>query len=184
MRGCLSVIVGLVCALVLSFAAGQLLGPIKCRDGWASPSIGRQGACSWHGGVDRSRSGLGVIFLVLGGVVGVLFYSTRFAARLDQNGGRSSPPVSLEPSKVSSASISPVVFPQYAPKPFVAPQPGAKACPTCGSAMRIRSARRGPRSGCQFWGCVRFPDCRGTLNLPMVRAKRRRRSKGRNIEVD
>jgi len=23
-----------------------------CRDGWKSPSIGRQGACSHHGGVD------------------------------------------------------------------------------------------------------------------------------------
>jgi hypothetical protein len=23
----------------------------QCRDGWGSPSIGRPGACSWHGGV-------------------------------------------------------------------------------------------------------------------------------------
>lgn len=23
----------------------------SCRDGWESPSIGKQGACSWHGGV-------------------------------------------------------------------------------------------------------------------------------------
>ena len=23
----------------------------RCRDGWHSPSIGQQGACSWHGGV-------------------------------------------------------------------------------------------------------------------------------------
>jgi hypothetical protein len=26
-------------------------GPARCADGWNSPSIGKQGACSWHGGV-------------------------------------------------------------------------------------------------------------------------------------
>lgn len=25
-----------------------------CHSGWSSPSIGSRGACSWHGGVDRS----------------------------------------------------------------------------------------------------------------------------------
>lgn len=173
MRGCLSIIVGLACAFALSFAAGQLLGPLKCRDGWASPSIGRQGACSWHGGVDRSRSGLGVIFLLLGGGAGFLFYGTRFAARFDANSGRSSSMVPPETSTVDKASISPVASLQYAPKPFVAPQPGAKTCPSCGSAMRIRSARRGPMSGRQFWGCVRFPDCRGITNVPTSRPKRK-----------
>jgi hypothetical protein len=40
---------------VLSFIVlRQLIGPAKGRDGWASSSIGRQGACSWHGGVDRT----------------------------------------------------------------------------------------------------------------------------------
>jgi hypothetical protein len=37
-----------VCLVVLSF-----LVPTVCNDGWASPSIGRQGACSWHGGVNN-----------------------------------------------------------------------------------------------------------------------------------
>jgi hypothetical protein len=27
-------------------------GPLKCKDGWRSPSIGIQGACSNHGGID------------------------------------------------------------------------------------------------------------------------------------
>jgi hypothetical protein len=30
--------------------------PLVCVDGWKSPSIGRQGACSSHGGVDRDTS--------------------------------------------------------------------------------------------------------------------------------
>ena len=35
-------------------------------------------------------------------------------------------------------------------------------CPSCGSEMRLRTARRGPSPGSRFWGCSRFPKCRGT----------------------
>ncbi|MDI5924551.1 topoisomerase [Rhizobium leguminosarum] len=35
-------------------------------------------------------------------------------------------------------------------------------CPICGSAMRLRTARRGRRPGSNFWGCTRYPTCRGT----------------------
>ena len=31
----------------------SIIPPTKCRDGWESPSIGQQGACSHHGGVRR-----------------------------------------------------------------------------------------------------------------------------------
>ena len=27
-------------------------GPVKCKDGWSSSSIGSAGACSYHGGID------------------------------------------------------------------------------------------------------------------------------------
>jgi restriction system protein len=36
------------------------------------------------------------------------------------------------------------------------------SCPQCGSAMLLRTARRGSKVGQSFWGCTRFPDCRGT----------------------
>lgn len=42
---------------ILNIGAGMLLGSVKCYDGWPSVSIGHNGACSWHGGVDRSRDG-------------------------------------------------------------------------------------------------------------------------------
>jgi restriction system protein len=35
-------------------------------------------------------------------------------------------------------------------------------CPVCGSGMLIRTARRGSNAGNQFWGCQRYPECRGT----------------------
>lgn len=54
----------------LSQAAAYIAGPPHCRDGWQSPSIGRRGACSWHGGVDRSANGLGFFALILSGLAG------------------------------------------------------------------------------------------------------------------
>ena len=38
-------------------------------------------------------------------------------------------------------------------------------CPICGSEMVLRTARRGSNSGKQFWGCERFPSCKGTRIL-------------------
>jgi len=38
-----------------------------------------------------------------------------------------------------------------------------KTCPDCGKPMRLRTARRGPRSGQHFWGCSSYPDCKATL---------------------
>jgi hypothetical protein len=37
---------------------------------------------------------------------------------------------------------------------------GTLTCPHCGSPMRRRSGRYG-----QFWGCSRYPGCRGTRNI-------------------
>lgn len=45
--------------------------------------------------------------------------------------------------------------------------PGTRSsvfCPRCGSGMIRRSASRGPNAGGSFWGCSRFPQCRGTRN--------------------
>jgi restriction system protein len=35
-------------------------------------------------------------------------------------------------------------------------------CPACGSKMVLRTARKGANIGQQFWGCSKFPACRGT----------------------
>jgi DNA-binding helix-hairpin-helix protein with protein kinase domain len=41
----------------------------------------------------------------------------------------------------------------------------APSCPRCGSPMQRRTARRGANAGGQFWGCSRYPGCRGTRNV-------------------
>ncbi|MGK0473643.1 MAG: restriction system protein [Candidatus Azotimanducaceae bacterium] len=38
-------------------------------------------------------------------------------------------------------------------------------CPTCGSAMVLRTTKKGIKVGSQFWGCSTFPKCRGLLQL-------------------
>jgi restriction system protein len=40
--------------------------------------------------------------------------------------------------------------------------PSQPECPQCGKPMVWRTARRGPKTGTQFWGCTSYPDCRGT----------------------
>ena len=37
------------------------------------------------------------------------------------------------------------------------------SCPKCGSAMALRTAKKGRQPGKQFWGCSRYPDCTGAL---------------------
>jgi restriction system protein len=42
---------------------------------------------------------------------------------------------------------------------------GVPVCPTCGASMVRRVAKRGAQAGGEFWGCARFPSCRGTRGL-------------------
>lgn len=40
-----------------------------------------------------------------------------------------------------------------------------RLCPKCGSAMVLRTAKRGSRAGNTFWGCSSFPKCRQVVNI-------------------
>ena len=52
-------------------------------------------------------------------------------------------------------------------KPQVTPLKTAiePICPQCGSAMVKRTARKGGNAGGEFWGCSKFPTCRGVRQL-------------------
>lgn len=41
----------------------------------------------------------------------------------------------------------------------------APLCPKCGAPMVLRTAMRGERAGKRFWGCSRYPSCRGIVNI-------------------
>ena len=49
--------------------------------------------------------------------------------------------------------------PTASPGPAAGPSP---TCPKCGATMVLREAKKGPNAGSRFWGCSRFPQCRGT----------------------
>lgn len=61
---------------------------------------------------------------------------------------------------VQSGNISEPVTPADN-QPAVLPSP---VCPQCAAPMELRTARRGANPGQQFWGCLRYPECRGTRN--------------------
>lgn len=53
------------------------------------------------------------------------------------------------------------------PAPATAAKPAAAAaaapsCPQCNSTMVLRTARKGAQAGSSFWGCPKYPGCRGT----------------------
>ena len=39
------------------------------------------------------------------------------------------------------------------------------ACPKCGGAMVQRTTKRGDNAGKVFWGCARYPQCRGVRSM-------------------
>lgn len=70
---------------------------------------------------------------------------------------------------VPASTVALTVTPRPAPQPpsVTTPTPlrvttksGTPTCPRCGSPMRRRSGRYG-----QFWGCSRYPGCKGTRKI-------------------
>jgi restriction system protein len=45
------------------------------------------------------------------------------------------------------------------------PETPVQACPKCGSTMVLREARKGPQAGKKFYGCSKYPDCRGLISI-------------------
>ncbi|MFZ2996034.1 protein kinase domain-containing protein [Sphingobium sp.] len=73
--------------------------------------------------------------------------------------------LSLPYNSATTAPRIPVRSPSSnAPSPAAGATAGGVTCPTCGSRMVRRTARRGSRRGNQFWGCSRYPTCKGTRN--------------------
>ena len=69
----------------------------------------------------------------------------------------------------SELSATPIAAPAPAAKSAPQQMPSVQtqatpACPKCGSAMILRTAKKGANTGGQFWGCSRYPECRGIIN--------------------
>jgi hypothetical protein len=129
-------LVGIATAiLIIAFS-----GPVTCRDGWQSPSIGRRGACSHHGGVG---SGPMLPALFGGGTVGYgifLFRMRRRAAR---------PTVKILFQRDPHVTAIKEIVEREA------------RCPICASQMQLRLV---PEQEMVI-SCARHPYCKGNRFL-------------------
>lgn len=127
-----------------------ILGGAVCSDGWTSGSIGKSGACSHHGGVNKLPNLLAFIASMF---VAVKLHSFRSRGYKKHNEGNfeaqsvvAAPPKSLPVKSRKKKHVS----------------HDSTLCPNCQSPMVARTARKGHNAGGQFWGCRKFPKCKGT----------------------
>ena len=63
-----------------------------------------------------------------------------------------------------NTSTKPAKRPPQSPLEVGGGVPCAPSCPKCGESMVLRTAKNGPNAGSQFYGCRRYPECRGIRN--------------------
>ena len=61
-----------------------------------------------------------------------------------------------------SPKIQPSLIRDVETSPRIQPVVNDTTCPICHNPMVLRTARRGRNAGQSFWGCSRYPKCRGT----------------------
>jgi hypothetical protein len=110
---------------------GYITEPAKCRSGWISPSIGRQGACSWHGGVDRSgprNRFFGSLAISISSGAAFIYIRRRLQSG-HPNASHAIPPEEDQKKKVSDFIENQI--------PAEKPDIHHKKCPKCGMSMSL-----------------------------------------------
>ncbi len=75
-------VIGIAVFVAVRMVLGEIFDlTIYCSDGWRSPSIGRSGACSYHGGVDASAFRLANLVSLVVGMAALIGY-----AYIEENG--------------------------------------------------------------------------------------------------
>jgi restriction system protein len=114
-------------------------------------------------GVTTVRELLGVVTAekATKGIVVTSGRYTNAARRFAQQSGKielvDGPALAVLVREVQGAGQTPLVQQPPVQIPESPPQ-----CPSCGSDMVLRVARKGTNAGSQFWGCRKYPACRGT----------------------
>lgn len=65
---------------------------------------------------------------------------------------------------VDGSALAKLVEGVQASRPTQRSTATSPACPKCGGEMVQRVAKRGANAGKSFWGCLRYPQCRGVRN--------------------
>ena len=92
--GAIAIVAFFVLQNLLTILSEEMLGPVKCRDGYASSSIGRSGACSSHGGVDKSRDAL-IALLSVAGAGAIFIWCAPIGRASPPPAGSETPPSAL-----------------------------------------------------------------------------------------
>lgn len=66
---------------------------------------------------------------------------------------------------ISNRSIATPGAPESSNGQEVTDLPSDPLCPVCNERMVIRMAKRGINTGSEFWGCAKFPVCRGVRRI-------------------
>ncbi|MGM8224937.1 topoisomerase DNA-binding C4 zinc finger domain-containing protein [Cellvibrio sp. ARAG 10.3] len=131
-----------------------IIGPVTCASGWQSPSIGKRGACSHHGGVSKWKAYLP--FLV-SGVVSFLFYINFNPSSFSRKENEETSKITQD-SSLEQPTAQPGVKKTRVYKPII-------KCPKCRGSMVLRTSKKGASPGRKFWGCKKYPKCRGAKSF-------------------
>lgn len=65
------------------------------------------------------------------------------------------------------AEKRPAETPEAANRDNAAPAPcePPRACPKCGAKLHLKTVKKGPNAGSQYWGCSTYPACRYRLRV-------------------
>jgi restriction system protein len=128
---------------------------------------------SFKVGVTTVREMLGVVVSRRANK-GIVVTSGRFTAEARRFAESSDPPIQLiegtelfeliRSVQSHHALVSAVESPPRLSQPQI-DTPLPPTCPSCGTLMVLRTARRGKNPGSQFWGCSKYPGCRETKPL-------------------
>jgi len=99
---------------------------------------------------------------------GTFFGCSRYPGCKGIVAGGGSQSDSLAPSGVDDDETAQLSEPQESP-----------SCPDCGAVMVLKVARKGRNSGNQFWGCPKWPSCKGVAShakaTPIAKKNTRRK---------
>lgn len=114
-------------------------------------------------GVDKVRELFGVV-TAEGANRGILVTSGNFTN--DAQSFKVGKPLTLVDGPALAELVRDVQksTPTTAPKPANTPPATQPACPLCGNPMILRTAKRGANAGSSFYGCTKYPACKGTRN--------------------
>lgn len=122
----------------------MLMESTKCNNGWSSPSIGKQGACSHNGGVNNTPAGLRFLGSLICAVVTWGVLNKKNFNQPTHSSINTTSTISIVEKESNSIEV---------------------CCPKCDSIMVKRKARHGKNAGQYFYGCSKYPYCKGTRNI-------------------